>query len=185
MLDELIRQLDDIDFEIRRKARVRLLDAGPAAVEPLIAAVGSDTARQCWEAASILAVLKDSRAMEALGKALHSQNHMLAQVAARALGQFGKAAIPILIDGLSVQSNMTCVQIITVLSEMGNPDVIAALVDLLQRTESAVVRYTIIEALGNLGATSAISVVERFAHDTNHHVRERVVVTLDKLKALE
>ena len=182
-MQKLIDALDDINYEVRQKAKSALLDLDrELIVDDLIEAVYSKTPRKCWEAVSLLTRMRVDRAIPAFADALHSSNEMLSQVAARSLVQFGACSVPVLVDALDGAANMTSVQIVKALEEIGDDIAVPALLRLLERTESSVVRYTTIEALGVLGDEEIISHIQVHADDPDHHVRERVDIALRKLR---
>lgn len=180
---DLINALDSVDYEVRQKAKRALLELDRETItQPLIEAVYSNTQRMCWEAVSLLTQLREGRAIPAFGDALRSKNAMLAQVAARSLVTFGTRSVPVLVEALEDTANMTRVQIVKALEEIGGPMAVPALLRLLESTDSSVVRYTTIDALSVLGDASIIPHIERYAGDPDHHVRERVEMALRKLK---
>ena len=77
---------------------------------------------------------------------------------------------------------MTRVQIVKALEEIGDEMAVPALLRLLETTDSSVVRYTTIAALGVLGDEEIVPRIEVYATDPDHHVRERVDMALRKLR---
>jgi HEAT repeat protein len=181
-MQDLIDALDDLDYNVRQKAKRKLLELDRAlVVDMLIEAVYSDTSRKCWEAVSLLTQMREDRAIPVLANALRSKNSMLSQVAARSLVTFGSYAVPVLVEALEDTANMTRVQIVKGLEEIGDEMVVPALLKLLKTTDSSVVRYTTIAALGVLGDHTIAEYIEPFLEDPDHHVRERADIALRKL----
>ena len=182
-MQDLITALDSLDYDVRQKAKRALLELDrEIIVQPLIEAVYSNTQRMCWEAVSLLTQLREAKAIPAFGDALRSKNPMLAQVAARSLVTFGTCSVPVLVEALEGTANMTRVQIVKALEEIGGHMAVPALLQLLESTDSSVVRYTTIDALSVLGDETIIPHIERHADDADHHVRERVEMALRKMK---
>ncbi|MCI0710064.1 MAG: HEAT repeat domain-containing protein [Chloroflexi bacterium] len=182
-MQDLINALDNVDYDVRQKAKRALLELDKETVaQPLIEAVYSNTQRMCWEAVSLLTQLRESRAIPAFGDVLRSKNPMLAQVAARSLVTFGTCSVPVLVEALEDTANMTRVQIVKALEEIGGHMAVPTLLRLLESTDSSVVRYTTIAALGVLGDERIIPHIERYADDPDHHVQERVEMVLRKLR---
>jgi HEAT repeat protein len=182
-MQDLINALDSVDYDVRQKAKRALLELDSETVaQPLIEAVYSNTQRMCWEAVSLLTQLREGRAIPAFGDALRSKNPMLAQVAARSLVTFGTCSVPVLVEALEDTANMTRVQIVKALEEIGSDVAVPALLWLLESTDSSVVRYATIGALGVLGDETVIPFIKRYAADPDHHVREHVDMALRKLR---
>lgn len=180
---DLIDALDSMDYEVRLKAKRALLEFDrEMVVDALIEATYSQTLRKCWEAVSLLTRMREDRAIPAFGDALSSKNPMLSQVAARSLVTFGSCSVSVLVEALEDAANMTRVQIVKALEEIGDAIAVPALLRLLKTTDSSVVRYTTISALSVLGDEDIVPHIETFADDPDHHVRERVDMALRKLR---
>jgi HEAT repeat protein len=180
-INELVDALGSSDIHVRVQAKNMLAERGPAVIEPLIEALRHGNRYQSYEAANILALFNDPRCFEALAQALSSQNVMVAQYAARSLPAYGREiALQHFIASLPCAPLLAQIQIIESLKEMDDERAVEPLILLLQATEAAMVRYSVIEALGVLGATRAIDLIRSFENDANRHVRDRVRRALEQ-----
>jgi len=87
MVEELIQELKDGNWEVHKSAAIALGEIGKEAVEPLIKALGDEDAWVRWRAASVLGEIKDKRAVEPLIKALGDKDANVRSYAASALGE--------------------------------------------------------------------------------------------------
>lgn len=182
-INELVDALGSSDIHVRVQAKNMLAERGPAVIEPLIEALRHGNRYQSYEAANILALFNDPRCFEALAQALSSPNVMVAQYAARSLPAYGREiALQHFIASLPCAPLLAQIQIIESLKEMDDERAVEPLILLLQATEAAMVRYSVIEALGVLGATRAIDLIRSFENDANRHVRDRVRRALEQLE---
>lgn len=186
---DIARLIEQLTGEppLRQAARTRLLELGPAAVPELIATLNAGTGREAWAAITVLSEMADPQALPALLDALNSPNNLISSVAVEALLRYhGRTAVDlvqVLLAALPAAPPMTGQSIILVLQRMGDQRAVPGLADLLRQTDSHVIRYAIIRALGELGDPSVIPLIRSYADDDNHHVREWVVVALRQLGA--
>ena len=71
--------------------------------------------------------------------------------------------------------------ILTALGKLGSPRAIQPIIDYLHIARSAPERCAAIEALGDLGDPRALEHVRRYALDTDHHVRDKVNLVVERL----
>lgn len=90
-------------------------------------------------------------------------------------------ACQILVDSLFNNRSIILMSIIPKLGVSHYSKAIEPLIKLLDITPSETIQYLIIEALGDLKAVEAISVIRRYSDHKNHHVRERVRRAIEKL----
>jgi HEAT repeat protein len=180
-----IEALDSTVFEVRQEAKASLLSYGTAVIEPLIAATQVLTQRRCWEAAAILAQFDDPRVERTLKVALKTGHPILALAAVRGLVRYGEGGSAALIEALPNNRELTQLEIVQALEEMGSRTAVTPLMKLLRTAESSVLRYTIIQALGVLGDPQATVLIRTFLNDEDHHVRKRANIALERLASSE
>jgi hypothetical protein len=181
MISQCIEALDSLDSGERADARERLLEFGRDAIDPLIEALRSDTARRCWNAAEVLALIDDPRWIEPMQDVLTSPHPVLGQMAARALAQHGYLCVPALVAALPNSRMLAQVEIVLVLEHIGDLRAVAPLMELLRRTTSNLLRYTIIQALGTLGDRQAVELIRSFEQDDDLYLQKRVRIALQRL----
>lgn len=99
-LDTLLRQLTSGDPAVRGQASRELAARGPAALEQLVALLGSRSGELRWEAARTLSAIGDPAATEALIGALDDQRGGVRWLAANGLIMIGHACLPHLLRAL-------------------------------------------------------------------------------------
>jgi HEAT repeat protein len=182
MIEKLIQALDQPDGEARARAREQLVQIGPDVVEPLIAAMQTENLRLSWQAAVTLGHIADQRWIGPMQAALRSSNVLLGQAAVTALEETLQGeAVDSLLDALAHCRLAVQMPLVNALERLGDSRAVEPLCGFLETTGSPELRYTIIQALGKLGDPSLIPLIEKFEHDPNHHVRDRVVIALDRL----
>jgi len=115
--------------------------------------------------------------------ALASRNPLVGANAAEALEAYSEAAIGPLLQAIDAAHILVQLRIIRALDTIGSPQAVPPLVALLKTTECIPMRYTIIEALGNLGNPSLADLLRGYLDDADHHVREKTQAALEKLTA--
>jgi HEAT repeat protein len=173
-ISKWIQDLDSLDFDKRQEAKDHLQELGTAVIEPLIAAANSLTPRKCWEAIASLVKIDDPRVGPAMCELLLSRHPIVAPIAARALARCGEQFVDVLLAALPHSRALTQVEMVTELEGIGARRAVLPLMNLLRKTDSSVLRYTIIQALGKLGDARATELIRSFQHDEDHHVRKRV-----------
>jgi HEAT repeat protein len=181
-ISEWIEALDSLDFEVRLEAKSHLLSLGKVGIEPLIAAAKTANGRQCWEAASVLAQIDDPRVRQLMGELLKSSNLILTQIAAQALGRYGEQSVACLVRALPVSRELTQIEILCALEAIGSRSAVVPLLEFLRTAQSAMLRYTAIQALGKLGDPQAMELIQSFQNDEDSHVRKRVRAALQALE---
>lgn len=181
-IQQLINALASSDPQTRELAAKQLTALGSIAVAPLMQTVKDEVGRQSWRAVKVLTAIKDERVFDVLCEALKSAHPIMRETAATELGKYGdKRATPLLITALDDPHPNVQLWAIQALRDLRDPDAIVALVERLPDAQSASIRYTIIEALGDLGDESVIPAILHYRADQDHHVRERVEAALKKL----
>jgi HEAT repeat protein len=137
----------------REQAAADLLNAiksmGPAAVDPLIQALGDREGTVRRYAAAVLGEMGDSRAIEELGMTLYDLHVEVGRVAAEALAKFGAPAVDILIEALSHPEAAVREHAVTALGKIQDVRVAPALIGVLRDPDRTVMKQAIL-ALGNL-----------------------------------
>jgi len=183
-VDELINILENSSLEERQQIIEQLAKSENDIVELLISILNKDNARQSWLAASGLAYIEDDRVVPSLLAALVNVNDAVKSMLLEILGDLGdQQAIHPLIDMLNSKNVVVQMATVQALAKIGDRRSVTPLMAALEYTESSSLRYTIIEALGVLGDSQAIELIQRYESDENHHVRRRVERALHKLTA--
>ncbi len=176
-----IAELDSPDRDQREVAKTHLLAAGSHAVESLITAMQAGTKRQCYEAAHVLGQIDDERWVAPMQEVLTSSNVLLAEAAAIALERHGQRSIEGYLHALPHSHSIVQLRIVAALERIGDLRAVRPLIALLSVASSPSLRCAIIQALGMLGDSQAAALIRSFEHDTDHHVRERVAIALQRL----
>ncbi|HOJ76422.1 MAG TPA: HEAT repeat domain-containing protein [Phycisphaerae bacterium] len=100
-IERLIGELGDCRPEVRQKARVMLVELGPASVAALSDALSSPHPQVRWEAAKTLTELADPAATAMLIRTLRDEDSGIRWVAAEALIAIGKPVIRPLLNALA------------------------------------------------------------------------------------
>lgn len=179
----LIASLNDANSLSRTQAHQRLLRMGEPVIIPLMKVSLFESGRMSWEAAKVLAEIRDPRCFTLMQEFLLAGNAILAEIAARALENYGEEAIPTLLKGLKTTHPTVLLQIVTILERLGDPRAVQPLVELLQQTTSSSLRYTIIQALGVLGDPSLLPILLPYQNDENQHVRTRTEIAIQRINA--
>lgn len=106
-VDGLVRQLGDRDGVTRERTRRALAAMGAPAVEPLLAALKHRKSSVRHEAAMCLREIGDRRALEGLVDALDDRSFEVRWVAAEALIDAGRAAVPVVLHALLHHADST------------------------------------------------------------------------------
>ena len=150
----------------REQAAADLLNAiekmGPAAVEPLIEALGDKEGTVRKFAATVLGNLGDPRAMEELGMALYDLYHEVGETAAEALAKFGAKAVELLIESLNHPEAAIREHAILALAKIRDARVAPVLIEMLHDSERMNRKQAML-ALGALGDSRALPALQEIA----------------------
>ncbi len=174
----LIDRLGRNDVLLVERAREALLQHGP---DPLIEGLKHPDPVIRGEAAGLLGVLGDRKAVPHLIAALADTNSLTRSDVAHALGKVGDpSAIPVLCNALkdpSVHVRMSAIKGLRLLeARTACPEIIALLKD-----RSPDVIRSAISALGKLGDKSEISLLVPFVHDTRSTIAGAAVFAIARL----
>ena len=106
-VDGLIQQLEARDGVTRERARHALASMGNKAVEPLLAVLTHKKSSVRYEAAMCLREIGDRRAIRGLVEALGDSSFEVRWVAAEALIDLGRAAVPAVLHALLHHADST------------------------------------------------------------------------------
>ncbi len=175
--------LTSTDQQEFRSARAAIIACGPAAIPGLTrAARQSHSDRDLWRILVTLGEIGDREAVPTMISYLKSPNTAIGAVAAQFLAQVRDArAVQPMLDLLLETTPLTPIWVIDGLGKLGDWRAVEPLISLLNYTESALHRYTAIEALGRLGDIRALDSIRRHAEDPDHHVRDRARIAVDLL----
>jgi HEAT repeat protein len=122
---------------------------GPAAVDPLINALGDKEGTVRKFAAILLGKLGNPRAIEPLGMTLYDLHHEVGNASAESLARFGAAAVDVLIEALSHPEMWIRIHSVLALSKIGDTRVAPLLLQMLNDPEREV-KKRVIQSLGEL-----------------------------------
>jgi HEAT repeat protein len=179
---DLVQALGNKEIDVRNLAKKELATRGADAIPLLIEAISSPDKRQAIEAANVLSTYDDPRRIPPLVQSLTSDNVLLAQIAAGALESVTPPLYQEFLDALPNSHNLVAPLIIRALGAMGDSRALHPLIEALYDAPNPTYRYTIIEALGNLGTPDTIDVIEPFLQDENGHVRDYAANAISRLR---
>ena len=137
----------------REQAAADLLSAiekmGPAAVEPLIEALGDKEGTVRKFAAMVLGNLGDIRAIEELGMTLYDLHHEVSKAAADALTKFGARSVNILLEALKHPEAGIRECAISALAKIQDVRIAPVLIEMLRDPER-IVQKQAIQSLGEI-----------------------------------
>lgn len=180
-LEELIKQLGSLDTREVEYASSKLIEMGDTAVEALITAIEPANGRISWRAVHVLAQIPDPRWLQPMRAILTYAHPLVGHAAVNALKFHDPYILVTLCRALPFSNHMVQLFIVTALESLGSRYAIPILMETLITTGSPALRYTIIQALGNLHATEAIDLIASFSNDPDDHVKKRVRSALRKL----
>ena len=122
---------------------------GPAAVEPLMAALKDKEGTIRKFAALLLGKFGDTRAIEPLGMSLYDMHHEVGKASAESLAKFGGSSFQILSEALSHPEMWIRIHAIIGLSQIRDGRVAPVLMEMLNDPEREV-KKQVIQALGKL-----------------------------------
>lgn len=182
-LHQIIQTLGHANPIQRTRARESLLELGSSAIDALIDAMQYHPDKRIQqEAAGVLSLMHDPRIGQAMTAMITHPNVILAQLAVEALEKYADCS---LLAGV-LQRLPDCrpviqLHLITVLARLRDPQIVPALMSVLETAAFPALRYTTIQALGQLGDPQAIPLIATFANDEDHHVRKRVQIAITLL----
>lgn len=182
-MEELIHMLIEGDPDRSHEAHTELVRLGARAVEPLLVSLVGASDRDCWRILKTLTCIGDSRAVSGAIHCMHSNSAAVLAASAQCLAEIGgdeavEALLTLVEDGPRSVSMMWIIQ---ALSSLDDPRIAPTLIRLVETTSSTVDRYTAIEALARIGDKRAVSVIQKYANDENHHVRSKAHMALQVL----
>lgn len=181
-LAELIARLDGSDPSAAREEIAR---QGALAVAPLQALLKSGTPKQAANAVLILGELAGPEVLPDLLGMLQHSSLLVRMNTAQVLGSLpAPETVAALLKALRGEKELVQVWIIRSLGTIGDPIALPALIDLLHTTTSSTVRYTAIQALGNMPDPGSIQHIQRYLDDENRHVRHYAHEAMAKLSQL-
>ena len=185
MIQQAFDLLNHPDGSTRQTAQQQLIAAGPGGIKVLQAAVSHPTPRVSFSAAQALAQVDDPWRFESMAAALRSRNPLVGELAARTLERYGEGAVETLTAALPDCHVLVQLNIIQVLEQIGSHKAVRPLMAMLATTDYPTLRFLTIQALGVLGDPAAAPLIRSYANDPDHHVRERVVIALERLAGKE
>lgn len=177
----LIQDLNG-DTHTRLRARHQLENIGETCVPALIEAMATG-GRTAWEAARLLGKWRVEAATPMLVKALHGNDPVLGQIAVAALDQIeGDAMTRTFIDVLPYAHCMTQLDLISALERRKSTRALPVLCDLLNKTDSNMMRLCLIQAIGLLGNSQHIDLIVTYEDHEDTHIQKRVRIALKRLR---
>ncbi len=182
------RWVDDLlspDELTRKNAHQLLTASGDRAVDVMIDGLASRSAQHQWRILPILGDIGTEKALRAVAACLHSENSAIVAAAAQVLGRSGSAFASELamlhVQSMQPEIEAGSVWIIAALGHLKETRAVPYLTDILHRTQNPTVRYTTIEALGQIGDRRVLPDIYRYMEDPSHHVRDKVEVAIEAL----
>lgn len=174
-IQALIDRLADGDSTIRNEARNELVEIGSDAVGALVEVMTTQSGRPSWEAAKALANINDSRCLPIMERMLVEGNVIIAQTAVTALINYQPNDLVGLFNrALANTHQVVKLKIIESLGELNQQIDPQPLMEILASTDSASIRYTIIDTLLKQNIRGDYGLVVSFADDPDRHVQKRV-----------
>lgn len=179
-LDPLLQVLqagDHADATVRHNVVHTLGKIGHVrAVDALIMAADDDDQTVRYKAVYALGQIGDTRAIPALIKRLDDPAQAVRWLARDVLADFGAAALNSLITALktphTMQQDEAYELIISLLGDIGDPQAVQPLADLLHRPDAAFdIRAAAVQALGQIATPAALTLLEQAALDDDPRIR--------------
>lgn len=180
----LIDELMNPDYRRSQEAKDSLIALRRRAVLPLLQAMSTQSYKHLWLIITVLERIGDPEAVPGIISCLHYDNTAIQAAAAHCLGSLGdERAIAPLLNFIDTHTESSAViWVIEALGRLRAYQAVDRLIRLTRDTDSSVIRYTAIEALGYIGDRRAIDVIKACTTDENHHVRARVEKALSLLE---
>jgi HEAT repeat protein len=185
MIQQAFDRLGHDDGAVRRLAQEQLIAAGSAGIAALRTAVDDPTPRVSFSAVQALAQVADPWRFKCMAAALRSHNPLVGELAAKTLARYGEEAVHTLSAPLPDCHPLVQINIVLSLEHIGGRTAVRPLMALLASTNFATLRYLAIQALGVLGDPAAAPLIRTFSDDPDQHVRQRVVLALQRLAGNE
>ncbi len=165
----LVEALHDSFWWYGREEAMQVLLAsirkfGTQAYRPLAEAMNAKEPTVRRYAISLLGPLKDPRALEPFQMAFYDPNYDVAEMAAKAMIEYGPQAMAIFVEALSSPNVWIREKSIESIAQIGGKPAVEYLLEMLNDEESSV-RITAIKALGQLADQSALPALKALAAD--------------------
>jgi HEAT repeat protein len=185
MIQQACDMLGHADGAVRRSAQEQLIAAGTVGIAALKEAVNHPTPRVSFSAAQALAQVDDPWRFESMAAVLRSRNPLVGELATKTLASYGERAVETLVAALPHCHPLVQVNVVLALEHIGSQKAIRPLMTLLATTNFTTLRYLAIQALGVLGDPAAAPLIRTFSDDPDQHVRQRVILALQRLAGNE
>jgi len=182
-INELIRRLGARDAEAVEETSRQLASFGQAAVEPLTGVLsGSDR----WQTVNAVGVLEQIGGRGVARVLLNLRKHphpIIRMVAAKSIGRTGdyrsaRGVVVWLED--ERDANVQCWLVIS-LARLCGARAFNTFVGLIDEVCDNIVRNTIIQVLGEMGDRRAVTIIQHYLADPDHHIRESAKEALARL----
>jgi HEAT repeat protein len=158
-VEPLLARVQDADRDVCCAAQGALVELGPKAVEPLIAALSHGDLRESKSACQLLAIIGDARAVEPLIARLDDRDADMRRWVCRALGQLRDVrAVEPLVGALEGRDANVRQAAVEALGKIADPRAAAFLVPFLSFGDPELSR-TAADALACIGAPAASALV--------------------------
>ena len=188
-IEMLLITLETATFYERDVIENRIMQLATADPESLIPIISANTGKRSYLAARMLGrVVRESENFSGRIKStmmgfLTSSNFMLRLITVQLIGNFGQNTdVQYLINQLNDEKTVVQIEVVRSLGKLGDPQAVRPLIDLLLKSDSSTLRYTIIGTLDLLGDQDTVSVIRTFASDPDAHVRSKVKNILQKFE---
>jgi len=181
--DDLVNDLNCSDHQRSHEAKKKLISLGHTVIRDLIEMLPSASNKSRFRIIMTLCETKDKSLIPDLLPYLQSDNSTIQAVVAQFIGEFGdESAIEPLIGQLTQNTEIySHTWTIQALGKLRAKKAVKPLIEIMHKADSGSTRYTAIEALGLIGDSSAISEINRYINDSDHHVSDRAKAALNVL----
>jgi HEAT repeat protein len=176
-----IDALRDDDPKVQETAAMTLVKAGPAAMDPLIAALNDNDRYFRKSVTRVLGEMKDPKGLEPLSRMLRDKDPGVQKAAADALVSIGSASIDVLADALKDATSTIRLSAAWALGEIKDPKCADVLIPAL-KDKDRLVRVGVVMALATIGDKRATAPLTEAMDNKALGIHDECAKALQKLK---
>lgn len=186
VVDELIDSIEALDMVAPGKLTLAIQRLSTEDVQLLAERVYHENRERSWKAAVILSYVNHPVTLATMRQLLTANHPFLGHIAFDTLERYAPTEdSQTFIEALPQSIATLQPRLVRLIEKRGDRRAIPALMDLLPNAKSALLRLTIIQALGTLGDDEVREVIEGYVEDDDHHVRKRAMIALEQLASSE